>query len=92
VDANHAQIIDALRKAGICATSTAQIGGGFPDAAAGFRGVTLLLEIKSPGEKLNAAEVEWHSKWGGAVAVVDSPEAAIKAVLDYARGQCGVLL
>lgn len=81
VDGNHTAIVDALRQSGISAVSIASVGGGVPDILAGFRNVTALLEVKMPGEKLTTAEQEWHSRWGGHVAIVDSPEAAVDAVL-----------
>lgn len=83
VDANHAEVISALRKAGISAVSIAQVGGGVPDIIAGWRDVTVLLEVKSGREQLNAAERAWHESWGGQVAVVWTPEQAVLAVIQH---------
>lgn len=85
VDANHAQVIDALRKAGIRAMSTAKVGSGFPDIAASLRGVNVLLEVKVGDAKLNAEEQAFHAMWNGPVFVVTSPEEAIAAVVEAAR-------
>ena len=89
VDNNQAQIVTALRMAGICVTSTAALGKGFPDLVCGFRGINVLLEVKcgtTPSQKtLTAAEREWHDTWGGQVAVVDSADAAIRAVVAAAQ-------
>lgn len=81
VDGNHNAIVDALRDHGICAQSIATVGGGCPDIIAGFRGVNVLLEAKMPGKAPNVNEKEWALRWAGQYAIVDSPEAAIDAVL-----------
>jgi hypothetical protein len=84
-DNNHSEIISALRAYGISASSMAAVGNGLPDVVAGFRGVNVLLEIKSgefPSQRaLTVAEKEWHETWGGQVAVVESPEDAVVAVV-----------
>lgn len=89
-DGNHEAVMKALNAAGMKAVSLASVGQGFPDVAVGFRGLSCLLEIKDGGKPpsargLTAAEKEWHDTWPGHVAVVDSPEAAITAVVEHAR-------
>ena len=86
VDGNHGQIVSALRKAGIAVKSLAQVGGGLPDLLAAFRGRTVLLEVKLPGEKLNQMQQEFHATWPGVVKVVTTPEEAVLAVVEAARG------
>lgn len=86
VDGNHAQIVSALRKAGIAVKSLAAIGGGFPDLLCAFRGVAVLLEIKRPGEKPNAAQIEFLATWPAPAYVVQSEEEAIRMVVEAARG------
>lgn len=84
VDANHAEIVKALRKIGCKVTSLAAVGSGVPDLLcwhpmAGRRMV--LLEIKGPGGKLTPDQTKWHSEWAGAlVFVVRTLEEAIAAV------------
>jgi hypothetical protein len=85
VDANHVQIIEALRKFGIRAMSTAKVGSGFPDIAASLRGVNVLLEVKDGNASLNEAEKSFHQMWNGPVFVVTTPEEAIRAVVEAAR-------
>jgi Holliday junction resolvase len=85
VDANHAQIVAALRKAGIAVKSLAAVGGGLPDLLTAFRRTTVLLEIKVPGEKPNAQQREFLETWPGHVYVVTSPEEAVRAVIEAAR-------
>lgn len=84
IDANQEQIVSVLRSAGATVQSLAAIGNGCPDLLVGFNGQTLLMEIKdgnkSPSQrKLTEDQVIWHGRWnGGALAVVDGPEAAIR--------------
>lgn len=84
IDANQEQIVSVLRSAGATVQSLAAIGNGCPDLLVGFNGQTLLMEIKdgnkSPSQrKLTDDQVIWHGRWnGGALAVVDGPEAAIR--------------
>lgn len=82
VDANHAEIVAALRKIGCKVTSLAAMGGGVPDLLVYFRGRLMLIEVKRPGGgKLTPDQAKWHAEWAGAlVFVVRSPEEAIAAV------------
>jgi Holliday junction resolvase len=84
-DGNHSEIVQALRKAGIGAVSTASVGDGFGDVVAGFRGVNVLLELKREGKKLTVDEVRFHETWPGQIAVVETPEEAIATVLEQAK-------
>jgi hypothetical protein len=95
LDGNHVAIMDALRKAGMKPLSLANVGNGCPDLAIGFRGLTLLLECKdgslAPSRKaLTADEKEFFATWPGHVAIVESPEQAVTAVIDEAKRR-GVL-
>lgn len=70
-DSNHAEVVDALRRCGASVQSLASVGGGVPDLLVGFRGHTLLIEIKDgqkpPSERaLTPDQVAWHSGWRGA--------------------------
>jgi len=94
-DGNHQDIVRALYAAGMKAQSLAAVGQGFPDLCVGFRGLTLLLEVKDSAQPpnkraLTAAERDWHNTWPGHVAIVETPESAIKAVVEHAK-KCGVL-
>lgn len=86
VDANQAAIVAALRKAGASVQSLAAVGAGVPDLLVGFRGHTMLMEVKdgskAPSDRrLTPAQLEWHAGWlGGPVAVVDGIEAALRAL------------
>ena len=47
VDANQTEIIAALRQSGAAVVSLAFAGQGIPDLLVSFKGLTLLMEIKS---------------------------------------------
>lgn len=85
-DANHGEIVAALRKIGCKVQSLAAVGGGVPDLLV-MKGYRLyLLEVKDGAKvpsarKLTEDQVKWHSEWAGApVAVVENAEQAIKAL------------
>jgi Holliday junction resolvase len=86
VDANHVQVVEALRAAGATVQSLAGVGKGVPDLLVGHQGHTLLMEVKdgdkSPSQrKLTEDQLKWHGAWnGGTLAVVDGPEAALRAL------------
>lgn len=70
----------SLRAIGCSVVSLHRVGSGCPDLAVGYRGQTYFLEVKIPGERLNLIQKEWHEKWRGHAAVVDSVEQAIFVV------------
>ena len=86
VDANHVQVVEALRAAGATVQSLAGVGKGVPDLLVGYRQTTLLMEVKdghkSPSKRvLTEDQHKWHREWsGGTLAVVDGPEAALRAL------------
>ena len=86
VDANHEAVVTVLRAAGATVQSLAGVGKGVPDLLVGFQGQTLLMEIKDgfkpPSARLlTEDQLRWHREWnGGALAVVDSPDAALRMI------------
>lgn len=86
IDANQEQVVQVLRAAGATVQSLAAVGKGVPDLLVGYQGKTLLMEVKdgnkSPSQrKLTEDQVAWHGAWrGGALSVVDGPEAALRAL------------
>lgn len=95
IDGNHAEIVKALTDAGMTVQSLAAVGQGVPDILCAWRGLNCLLEVKDPHQdpnkrQLTAAQKEWHQTWAGQLAVVESGEAAVDAVLSHARA-CGVI-
>lgn len=86
IDANHEAVVLALRAAGATVQSLAGVGKGVPDLLVGYKGQTLLMEVKDglkpPSKRaLNEDQLRWHGRWnGGALAVVDSPDAALRMI------------
>ena len=84
IDANHEQVVSALRAAGASVQSLAGVGKGVPDLLVGFQGKTLIMEVKdgrkTPSERrLTEDQVKWHGAWrGGPLAVVDGVDAALR--------------
>lgn len=82
VDANAEQIVSALRACGATVRVVTQ-GDGLPDLLVGYRGHTLLLEVKDgrkppSARKLTEAEEKFFMDWrGGLLAVVNSVDEAL---------------
>lgn len=82
VDENQAAIVSALRAAG---ASVALIGWPI-DAVVGIRQQTILMEFKNPDSRYgkkgaNENQQSFMATWnGGPVALVDGPEAALRAI------------
>lgn len=82
VDANQAEIVDALRKCGATVVPLHAVGKGCPDLLVGYRGANLLIECKDgrkpPSKRtLTEQQVDFHRDWRGQVAVVSSVTEAI---------------
>lgn len=86
VDANHSEIVAALRSAGATVQSLAEIGDGCPDLLVGRAGKTLLIEVKDSAQppskrQLTDDQLRWHGAWtGGTLAVVCDVESALRAL------------
>jgi hypothetical protein len=86
IDANHEAVVLALRSAGATVQSLAGVGKGTPDLLVGYKGQTMLMEVKdgfkAPSARLlTEDQIRWHRVWkGGALAVVDSPDAALRMI------------
>lgn len=86
VDRNHGEIVDALRKLGATVQSLATIGDGCPDLLIGYRGLTILMEIKDgnaiPSKRLlTEDELKFQVRWTGQkIYNVGSIEQALEAV------------
>jgi hypothetical protein len=85
-DANHEEIVKALRAVGASVQSLAPVGHGVPDLLVGYQGKTILMEVKdgtkSPSKRqLTEDQVKWIDAWsGGSVYIVDNVEAAWNAL------------
>jgi hypothetical protein len=82
IDANQEQVVSALRAMGATVRIVTQ-GNGLPDLLVGFRGVTILMEVKDgqkvpSARRLTPAEQKFFDEWrGGIVAIVNSVDEAI---------------
>jgi hypothetical protein len=80
VDANHTEIVQALRDIGASVQSLASLGNGCPDILVGWMGNNYLMEIKSPGGKLTPDESEWDRMWQGDNSIVYSIDDALTII------------
>jgi Holliday junction resolvase len=86
VDANHGQVVEALKAAGASVQSLAAIGKGCPDLLVGYKGMWLLFEVKdgtrSPSRrKLTPDQDEWiKASRGGPVWLITSIPDALDAL------------
>jgi hypothetical protein len=84
-DANEQQIVDALRKAGAVVRFISQ-GDGIPDLLVGYRGQTILMEVKDGAKppsarKLTPQEQAFHDSWiGGKLVIVHCVQDALAAL------------
>lgn len=86
VDANQAEIVEVLRKYGCSVEVLSDVGRGVPDLLVGLRGKNYLLEVKRPGESLNAGQCQWWDAWRGDVLVVETVAQAIRLTKALASG------
>lgn len=85
VDANQAEIVDALRAAWCSVVVLSAVGGGVWDIVVGRAGINYLLEIKDGSKppsqrKRTPAQVRLHAEWRGQQAVCKTVEEAFIAV------------
>ena len=81
IDANQTAIVSALRAAG----ASVYIVGRPLDLLISKAGKTMLIEVKNPNSKygksgLNKIQQEFVASWQGMWAMVDGPEAALRAL------------
>ena len=90
VDANQAEIVKALRQIGATVQHLHEVGHGCPDILVGYRGVTLVFEIKDGNKipskrKLTDDEASWHAEWRGQVDIVESIDDALSVLYFYTK-------
>jgi hypothetical protein len=93
-DANHAEIIDAMRKAGMAVLDLSRMGKGVPDLLVSIPphsvGMTVLADVKNPktryGRKgLNGLQKKFAEDWQG------SPVYLVRTVEDVLNMAAGRL-
>ena len=78
--------MSALRSCGATVHSLATVGDGCPDLLVGWRGMTILFEVKDGSKppskrRLTQEQVDWHAAWrGGTLAVVCDVESALRVL------------
>lgn len=80
-DASQAAIVAVLRRAGCLVLDLSRVGGGCPDLLVGAHGRLMLLEVKTEDGEQNEAQRNFAAKWGRCVAVVRTPQEALRMVL-----------
>ena len=88
VDGNHSDTVDALRKIGCSVIDLSRVGGGCPDLMVGYRGCTILMEVKNVRgrNKIEDSQRDWIATWrGDPVHVVRSPEQAVEVAGSYGK-------
>lgn len=84
-DDGESDIVDALRKAGAVVRVVTQ-GDGIPDLLVGYRGYTILMEVKDGNKppsarRLTEAEEKFFNEWtGGMLVIVNSVEEALEVL------------
>ena len=88
IDANQDQIVSALRAAGATVRIVTQ-GNGLPDLLVGYRGHTILMEVKDgqkvpSARKLTDAEQKFFDEWrGGTLCKVESVDEALDIIKKF---------
>lgn len=90
VDANHAEIVKALRAIGAEVADMSGAGNGFSDLVCLYLDKVLLVEVKDgqkppSARKLTPAQVEFAKAWKGHWVCVTSAEDAVNVVATYGR-------
>lgn len=80
IDSVQAEVVRALEQAGAFVFDCSALGRGFPDLFVVFRGHVFLLECKTPGGQLTAAEKRFAMLCPWPVHIVRSADDALKAI------------
>ncbi|CAB4123418.1 hypothetical protein UFOVP42_63 [uncultured Caudovirales phage] len=82
VDANQLQIKHTLIALGCSVLDLSSVGRGCPDLLVGYKGNSVLVEIKSSTKaSFTEPQVKFMQEWrGGAVSRIDSVDAAIRLI------------
>lgn len=77
-------VVEALEKIGASVVSLVPVGNGCGDILVGFRGVNVLLELKSGNAPQRENQKKFQAGWNGQYAVARSPEEAQTEVIRIA--------
>ncbi len=85
-DANHTEIVNALRKAGFSVIDLSTVGHGVPDLLVSKKWWAVLCELKTKEGHVSKRQQEWHSEWAGIpVLVLNDTEQAVNIVGKFFR-------
>lgn len=90
VDANQAEIVEALRAVGCSVQDLSSVGQGVTDLLIGCSGVNLLIEVKTTEGTYTPAQIKWHAAWRGQRSTVRSIDEAL-ALVEAIRSQTRIL-
>lgn len=84
-DANEEAIVAVLKRVGATVEflhpAPRRGRSGLPDLLVGFRGINILLEVKTPTGQVDDDQAAWHLRWrGGPVHVVRTEVEALRAI------------
>jgi hypothetical protein len=80
-DSTQAEIVAAAKALGASVAVTTAVGRGFPDLIVGYRGQTLLVEVKSPTGALRPSQMAFRETWrGGPFVVIESANGLLAAL------------
>lgn len=82
VDKNQSEIINAFKQLGASVLDCSHVGGGMPDILIGYRGHTVLVEIKSSVKAhFTEPQLKFMENWkGSAVCRINDIQGAITLV------------
>jgi rhamnose utilization protein RhaD (predicted bifunctional aldolase and dehydrogenase) len=82
VDENQSQIFHTFIALGASVCNLSTVGRGCPDALIGYKGKTVLVEIKRDSKApYTEPQIKFMQEWrGGAISRIDSVDAAIRLI------------
>jgi hypothetical protein len=81
VDENQKTIVHTFIALGASVLNLSTVGRGCPDLLIGYRGKSVLVEVKSPKGTFTEPQIKFMQDWrGGAVSRIDSVDAAIRLI------------
>ncbi len=86
IDATQDQVVSLARAFGATVQSLATVGNGCPDLLIGYKGHTVLVEVKDGGKPpsqraLNENQLKWWANWQGGTLVVVNDAQGMENVL-----------
>jgi Holliday junction resolvase len=81
VDNNQLEIVKVFKSLGATVLNLSGVGKGCPDLLIGYKGISVLVEIKSKTGKFTEPQLKFMKQWqGGAVNRIDSIDGAIRLI------------